>query len=516
MATYNFASITTDQAAAFTASDVLEFSDISATDVRVQPTATGTQFISGDRVVEVPVLLGALVGNANTSWVQFTDGSVLAVGDLSGNADLANIANTQTLPNADTQYWGLGGADTITAGTGTYVIYGNQGADSVIGAAGGDGDTVFGGQDGDSLNYAASTEANLLYGNLGNDTLTGGAGNDTVYGGQGDDSIVGGAGTNELWGNLGADTITGAGDSVIYGNQGDDVLISSGDDTLYGGQDNDTATLTGTGAVVYGNLGADTLDGSGAAGANVMFGGQGDDVLIGGAGGDSLYGNLGADTITGGAGANLLDGGEGDDAFVFTTGTGGTDTVLGGDGFDVLVLDNATAGAAGTFTFGNTVISVEGARILTGEAGAGGEVTADFSAIENALAITIEGDDGAVVTGTAGADTITAGAGADTIIGAANQGVDMVFDFNVNGDFIDTGAVPASVLEADSANVATGALASGDVVALQTGADTELWLATGAISAGGTVSQAAASGDLVKIMVLVGVTNNDITTADFV
>jgi Ca2+-binding RTX toxin-like protein len=58
------------------------------------------------------------------------------------------------------------------------------------------------------------------------------------------------------------------------------------------------------GAIVWGNLGNDTLDGG--DGNDQVRGGQGDDSVSGGAGDDFVSGDRGNDTISGGAGADLF------------------------------------------------------------------------------------------------------------------------------------------------------------------------------------------------------------------
>lgn len=94
------------------------------------------------------------------------------------------------------------GRDTVVAGAGDEVIYGNRHGDHLLGGAG--DDTVYGGQDDDRI--AGGDSADVLYGNLGGDTLSGGPGPDRLYGGQGDDVIHAGAG-DTVWGGRGADTI---------------------------------------------------------------------------------------------------------------------------------------------------------------------------------------------------------------------------------------------------------------------------------------------------------------------
>src|SRR5215218_3772608 len=60
-------------------------------------------------------------------------------------------------------------------------------------------------------------------------TITGGSGSDRVFGNEGNDSIVGNGGRDFLYGNDGDDFISGAGSSdYIDGGDGDDFLVGSG------------------------------------------------------------------------------------------------------------------------------------------------------------------------------------------------------------------------------------------------------------------------------------------------
>ena len=74
----------------------------------------------------------------------------------------------------------------------------------------------------DNDNFTAPNLGVIMYGGLGNDTLTGGSGNDILYGGDGDDTLNGGAGNDILDG--------GAGNDYLNGGAGDDIyLFGSGD-----------------------------------------------------------------------------------------------------------------------------------------------------------------------------------------------------------------------------------------------------------------------------------------------
>ncbi|MDR0996742.1 MAG: hypothetical protein LBL69_03645, partial [Zoogloeaceae bacterium] len=88
-------------------------------------------------------------------------------------------------------------------------------------------------------------EADILYGEAGNDALSGDAGQDTLYGGIGNDHLSGGADNDTLYGEAGDDTMQGdAGDDRLYGAAGDDVLDGgSGNDRLEGSSGSDVYRL---------------------------------------------------------------------------------------------------------------------------------------------------------------------------------------------------------------------------------------------------------------------------------
>ena len=77
----------------------------------------------------------------------------------------------------------------------------------------------------------------VIYGNAGDDTITGGDGNDRIYGGTGSDTLVGGGGDDALWGNAGDDSLAGsAGNDTLNGGAGDDTLRGGdGRNQLVGG-----------------------------------------------------------------------------------------------------------------------------------------------------------------------------------------------------------------------------------------------------------------------------------------
>ena len=229
-------------------------------------------------------------------------------------------------------------------------ISGGEGTDWIFG--GGGDDTIGGGNDADYVD-----------GGAGNDTIDGNAGDDTVRGGGNNDSVSGGAGIDQVFGDDGEDALFGNGGTLptgssnnatqvvenqrlfggsgidrLYGwsysmpNQtgaeaeselkGDEMHGGSGGDWIYGGIRRET---------IYGDAGADTVQGDAVYGenyaenTNVRWGGA--DIIYGGTGEDKLYGNAGDDELWGGADSDWLEG------------QAGADKLYGGEGIDKLVLD---------------------------------------------------------------------------------------------------------------------------------------------------------------------------------
>ncbi len=84
----------------------------------------------------------------------------------------------------------------------------------------------------DSIKAGAGND--IVFGQGGNDYIDGGDGDDVIFGGDGNDTLVGGSGTNQLFGNDGNDTIISSGtNDIIKGGKGDDTirLHANGDDS---------------------------------------------------------------------------------------------------------------------------------------------------------------------------------------------------------------------------------------------------------------------------------------------
>lgn len=153
-------------------------------------------------------------------------------------------------------------------------------------------------------------------------TLNGGDGNDTIT--VVSDNIFG---TTALFGDAGDDILTGNNnDNGIRGGTGNDTLYGlDGDDKLYGEDDND---------ILYGGDGLDNLQG-----------GNGNDTLYGGADSDQLFGEDGDDILYGGDGVDGLTGGSGADTFVFASSDTGLDVIADFDlAEDILDISDILSG----------------------------------------------------------------------------------------------------------------------------------------------------------------------------
>ena len=318
-------------------------------------------------------------------------------------------------------------------------LYGDAGNDYITGSKG--DDYLDGGSDDDSI-----------AGREGNDVIDGGAGVDTLYGGSGDDFISGGDGADKIYGQRGNDVISGgAGNDELHGDDKDD---GAGDDYISGDAGND---------VIVGAYGNDVLDGGDG---DDEISGDAEDIADGECGNDMLLGGAGNDKLFGQGGNDVLDGGDGDD---YLQGGTGNDSMVGGSGLNYYQLQAnfghdsiaLTAGAQEVIQFfdGSTTADLSFERngddlLVTTKTGDSVQISGFFAA-----GITVElwcqadgstlgptdfafddyfkspvsgsGHDDSLVgtggndrlTGLSGNDTISGGAGDDVLIGGAGNDV---------------------------------------------------------------------------------------------
>jgi Ca2+-binding RTX toxin-like protein len=300
-----------------------------------------------------------------------------------------------------------------------------------------------------AINGTGNAAPNVLYGNSGDNVLNGGAGADTMAGGLGNDTYILdstldrvvealNAGTDRvqtplsylLGANLENLTLTGTAavngtgntlSNVLYGNSGDNVLNGGASaDTMAGGLGNDiyyvdnaldrvSETLgAGTDKVLasvsfalLGNVenltltGTAAINGTGNAGANILYGNSADNVLNGGAGADTMAGGLGNDIYYV---ENPLD-------LASEALNAGTDKVLAsvnhtlrGNVENLTLTGSAPINGTGN-TLGNVIYGNSADNVLNGAAG------------------------NDTLYGGAGNDTLNGGAGADTMAGGLGNDI---------------------------------------------------------------------------------------------
>ena len=136
--------------------------------------------------------------------------------------------------------------ETLEGTSGDDVICGLEGDDYLLGSGG--SDIFIGGPGNDSLsagrntNYDPNDAADVLWGGLGDDSISGDGHDDVIYGGAGDDRLRGWAGADRVYGGTGDDVLLGFdGDDRLFGGLGDDELDGhEGTDHLDGGDGRDS------------------------------------------------------------------------------------------------------------------------------------------------------------------------------------------------------------------------------------------------------------------------------------
>ncbi len=340
-----------------------------------------------------------------------------------------------------------------------------------------------------------------LQGAIGNDLLQGGAGADTLSGASGDDQLIGGVGNDTLTGGLGADTLNGGGGAdTLNGGAGADALVGGFDDDIYIVDDAGDVTIELAGEGIDGvqssitwfqfdeveNLtltGANAINGSGNALANViagnsagneLFGLAGADTLLGNGDGDVLSGGDGDDVLTGGAGADIVGGDAGADTILYAFGDG-SDAVDGGADADTLaisgnandsILNAAYNGTALSGVFGGTIANVE---VVNADMGLGTDWL--VYAASAAVSVDLGAGTGSGFTSLLGVENVVGGTGDDALTGdgAANR-----LDGGLGDDALNGGAGNDLLLGGDGADALSGGLA-GDNVQGGNGADTLSW-----------------------------------------
>jgi Ca2+-binding RTX toxin-like protein len=264
----------------------------------------------------------------------------------------------------------------------------------------------------------STTDNDQMFGDTGNDNLSGGAGNDLVYGHFGDDSISGGTGNDILAGGAGEDTVSGGdGNDLVLADIGEGADVydgGTGDDTLsFGTATGDVSVDLAAGTARSGTGPSDTV-----SGIEHVTGGVGNDTLTGNSGDNKLVGGVGADLLQAGGGADSLSGGLGSDTYLFQAGDGNDTVSDAGD------LSNDTLNISG-YSSSDATFARSGDALVISFAGSSDSVTIT-KGLDGDIANTVEfvifddstlsietikatylGESSGNIDGTAGSDSLT-------------------------------------------------------------------------------------------------------------
>jgi len=411
-------------------------------------TASGAQ--GDDTLIRVENVAGTtandtLIGNDDANRLMGLEGDDSLSGG--GGDDLLEPG-----PGNDTIDGGLGGRDTVQyTSPGPVVVdlaqglaTGPEGNDTLANV-----EVIIASNFDDILVGNASD--NLIWDQLGNDTVYGGAGNDILKSGNwpnssGADSMIGGTGNDEFW-------VDDPGDIVVeLPGEGTDGVVSSISITLpayvelsfYSGPPGGGITGNALDNTITGNEYDNALDGAGGVDTvSYAYSTSAVTVDIGqrqasGSGSDSILnfenaeGGSAADTLTGDSGANVL------------IGRRGADTMAGGFGNDVYYVDdvldvvqeisNAVAELLASIADGpvdgitDTVVAAIDYSLasladvenltLSNDPADSSTGTRPSTGTGNTINNVLTGNDvGNTLTGLAGNDTLEGGAGADTLSG---------------------------------------------------------------------------------------------------
>lgn len=238
------------------------------------------------------------------------------------------------------------GSDTLIGNGADNILIGRSGADILRGQGGDDllmdwsgGNELRGGSGIDTVSYKGSATDVVVDLSDGSNSLA-----DTLIE---IENLTGSiAGNDDLFGDIGENVLSGlAGDDHLKGRAGDDVLIGgAGADILSGGSHTDTASyetsIEGVRAYLL-EAEKNTGDAKGDSYFSIenLTGSDRNDVFYANNESNTVSGGFGADRLYGRRGDDHLFGEEGDDII---HGDGGHDNIFGGNGDDTLYGDTST------------------------------------------------------------------------------------------------------------------------------------------------------------------------------
>ncbi len=443
--------------------------------------------------IDASLLANALTLTGSAGVNIITGGSGDDTIDGAGGADTISAgagADTILYRGAEGSIDGGSGSDTLLLTTSGGITAVDLSVAAGADQTGGDGVAV---SNFENLDASALSSAFSVTGSAGANAIQTGSGNDTIRGGGGADVINAGAGddTIDYWGSESAIS-GGAGANTLVLRAATTIDLAAADQTIGditaidGIQNVDGAALTAlqaaaiTGSldanILTGGAGADTIDGAG--GADVIASGAGNDTILyrgseisidGGTGSDTLVLPAGAGvtavdfsvtagsdqtagdtvavrnlenldgsalaaalTVTGSSGANTIATGSGNDVI---DGLGGADVINAGAGDDTVAYNGGEVSIAG----GSGVNTLQLRNAVNVDLSLADQTTGDLATVTSFQNIDAASIASALtLTGSSGANAITAGSGADVIDG--NGGADSVLGGLGNDTIVYRGA----------------------------------------------------------------------------
>ena len=366
-------------------------------------------------------------------------------GDAKG--DTWNLSETVDYTDSDEEMAKATVADieNLTGSAHADILAGDLRNNTIMG--GGGDDKIYGGPnpaDADKESDAGLTNMDTLMGQGGNDMIFGGVGDDTLHGGDGNDTLNGGAGNDTFWGGHGSDMIyADAMDRMIYGNRSDDADTEA--DEMMG--DSDT--------VSYARLEEGVTRTLGSAGTGATDATDGTNVLIMGI--ENIIGTQGDDNLTGDGEDNVIEGGE------------GGDTLAGGLGNDTLSYEGSDDWVRVTLQADGTATTSRGhasGDTATGFENVRGSAYDDDLTGDTGPNVLTGGDGDDEMEGMGGNDTLEGGPGADELHGGYTDSDTGIDGNQANGEMntLSYASSNAGVTVNLAAASATGGHATGDTV----------------------------------------------------
>ena len=398
-----------------------------------------------------------------------------------GNDILIGDALANIIAGSGGKDYVIGGAgnDTLMGGAGDDRIDGGDGNDSLVATDPGD-DTYYGGAGTDTIDYSGATtdlQIGYVYPYM---TVTGAQGNDKIFSyltdfvevfafGSGNDKFSGQSNAETVYGGLGNDLLLGQGgnDYLDAGDGNDTLRGGSGNDTLIGGAGSDWADYTDINSAVTINLTTNTVSAGGyndsLSGIENLITGYGADLITGDANDNWIISGDGNDTLNGGNGADTLNGGFGNDLFIVAAGDG-SDYMLGGAGNDsVSFAALSTVGGALYIDLSSTVISTAAGSDIVQSIEAyvfGAAADTVVATTSNDSIYGMDGNDS--LFGNLGNDYLNGGLGNDTLMGGL--GNDSLDGSTGAADWVDYSYASTGVRVLLSSSVATVNFADIDMI----------------------------------------------------